>query len=188
MERTLEAHEVDYADPMISQALLPAQALNVAAAGDFEEAYRLLSPTADRQISDDRRALRFAEIALYAAAAGHISEARAAIAQVLARFDALEPNMRRTLRTNAILAVALYLVGRRADARERLREVATAQQHASLRIRMLTQTLEVLFARWDGAENFARLLEALQVLRASDFGGIAAVLAAMPYKIPVNAA
>lgn len=188
MERTLEAHEVDYADPMISQALLPAQALNVAASGDFEEAYRLLSPTADRQISDDRRALRFAEIALYAAAAGHISEARAAIAQVLARFDALEPNMRRTLRTNAILAVALYLVGRRADARARLREVSTAQQHASLRIRMLTQTLEVLFARWDGAENFSRLLEALQALRVSDFGGIAAVLAAMPYKIPVNAA
>lgn len=188
MERTLDAHDVDYADPLISQTLLPAEALRFAASGDFEEAFRLLSPTADRQITDDRRALRFAEIALYAAAAGHVSDARAAIAQVLARFDRLEPHMRRTLRTNAILAVALYLVGRRADARDRLREVSAAQQHASLRIRMLLQTLEVLFARWDGAENFGKLLEALHALRASDFGGIAAVLAAMPYKVPVNAA
>lgn len=188
MERTLQAHEVDYADPLVSQALLPAEALRVAAAGDFEEAFRLLSPTAERQIGDDRRALRFAEIALYAAAAGHLPEARAAIAQVFVRFDRLEPTMRRTLRTNAILAVALYLAGRRSDAHTRLRDVSSAEHHASLRIRVLTQTLQVLFARWDGAENFTRVLDALQALRASDFGGIAAVLAALPYAVPVNAA
>lgn len=188
MERTLEAHEVDYADPMISETLLPAQALRLAASGDFAEAYRLLAPTAERQITDDRRALRFAEIALYAAAAGYAGEARAAIAQVLERLDGLEPSVRRTLRTNAILAVGLYLVGRRSDALARLRDVSSAQQQASLRIRMLTQTLEVLFARWDGAENFDRLLDALHALRASDFGGIAALLAALPYALPVSAA
>lgn len=96
--------------------------------------------------------------------------------------------MRRTLRTNAILAVALYLAGRRSDAHTRLRDVSSAEHHASLRIRVLTQTLQVLFARWDGAENFTRVLDALQALRASDFGGIAAVLAALPYAVPVNAA
>jgi hypothetical protein len=58
----------------------------------------------------------------------------------------------------------------------------------SNRLAMLAQTLEVLFERWDGASNFDRLLDALYALRASDFGGLAAVLAAMPYKIPVNAA
>lgn len=188
MERTLQAHEIDYADPLIGQTLLPAQALRLASAGDFLEAFHLLQPTAERQATDDRRALRFAEIALYAAAAGLQAQARAAIAQVLERFERLEPSVLRTLRTNAILAVALYLVGRRTDALARLRDTASAQQHASLRIRMLTQTLEVLFARWDGAENYERLLDALQTLRTSDFGGIAAVLAALPYKLPVTAA
>lgn len=188
LQRTLEAHEVDYADPMISDTLLPAQALRVAASGDFVEAFRLLHPTAERQISDDRKALRFAEIALYAAAAGNAAEARAAIVQVLERLGHLDAGMRRTLRTNAILAVALYLVGRRSDAVARLRDVASAQQHASVRIRMLTKTLEILFARWDGAENFEALLDALHSLHASDFGGLAAVLAALPYTLPVSAA
>ena len=188
MERTLEAHEIDYADPLVTQAVLPAQALRLAASGDFIEAFRLLQPTAERQATDDRRALRFAEIALYAAGAGLPADARAAIAQVLERIPPLEPGVRRTMRTNAILAVALYLVGRRSDALQRLHALTSTQQQSSIRIRMLTQTLEVLFARWDGAENYDRLLDALQALRASDFGGIAAVLAALPYKVPVTAA
>ncbi|HLI97729.1 MAG TPA: hypothetical protein VKT72_16800, partial [Candidatus Baltobacteraceae bacterium] len=82
----------------------------------------------------------------------------------------------------------LYLVGRRSDARERLRKVAPAKQHASIRSRVLMQALNVLFERWDGAENFDRVLEVLETLRASDFGGIAAVLSALPYQLPVNAA
>jgi ATP/maltotriose-dependent transcriptional regulator MalT len=188
MQRTLEAHEVDYADPLVSQTVLPAQALRLAAAGEFLEAFRLLQPTAERQPMGDRQALRFAEIALYAAAAGLLGEARSIIAHVLELVEALEPTVYRTMRTNAVLSVVLYLVGRRSDAVGRLRGLSRAQEPSSLRIRMLTQTLEVLFARWDGADNFAQVLDALQSLRASDFGGIAAVLAALPYALPVNAA
>jgi ATP/maltotriose-dependent transcriptional regulator MalT len=187
MERTLEAHEVDYADPIVSQTVLPAQALRLAATGDFLEAFRLLHPTAERPLAGDRQALRCAEIALYAAAAGLHAEARADIAHVMELLEPLEPAVHRTMRTSAMLSVALYLVGRRSDAVRRLRELSRVQP-TSLRIRMLTQTLEVLFARWDGADNFAQLLDALQSLRASDFGGIAAVLAALPYALPASAA
>lgn len=188
MQRTLEAHEVDYADPLVSQTVLPARALRLAAAGDFLEAFRLLQPTAERQPTGDRQALRSAEIALYAAAAGLHVQARAVIAQVLELLEPLEPAVHRTMRTNVVLSVALYLVGRRSDALARLRGLSRAQEPTSLRIRALTQTVEVLFARWDGADNFAQVLDALQSLRASDFGGIAAVLAALPYAFPVSAA
>jgi ATP/maltotriose-dependent transcriptional regulator MalT len=188
MERMLRAHELNYSDQWVGQSLLPSQALRLAARGDFDEAFRLLAPTAERQPTDDRRAERFAEIALYAAGAGYLHEARAAIAGALERVDTLQAGMRRTLRVNAILAVALYLVGRRSDARERLQKAAPAEQHASLRTRVLIQALKVLFERWDGAENFDRLLDALEALRTSDFGGIAAVFAALPYRVPVSAA
>jgi len=188
MGRSLDAHEVDYADPLISETLLPGQALRLAAAGDFLEAFRLLAPTAERQITDDRCALRFAEIALYAAAAGRMGEARSAVARALERVEHLDPNLRRALRANAMIAVALYVIGRRGDARERLNKLTSSQHHASLRIRTLIQALKVLFDRWDGSENFDRLLDVLETLRTSDFGGIAAVLSALPYQLPVNAA
>ncbi|HLI97493.1 MAG TPA: hypothetical protein VKT72_15595, partial [Candidatus Baltobacteraceae bacterium] len=68
IERMLQAHELNYSDQFVDQALLPGQALRLAAAGDFVHAFRLLAPTVERQPTDDRRALRFAEIALYAAA------------------------------------------------------------------------------------------------------------------------
>jgi hypothetical protein len=188
MERMLRAHELNYSDQWVGQSVLPGQALRLAATGDFVEAFRLLAPTAERQPTDDRRAERFAEIALYAAGAGYLNEARAAIAGALERIDTLQAGVRRTLRVNGILAVALYLVGRRTDARERLRKAAPAEQRSSLRTRVLLQALNVLFERWDGAENFDRLLDALETLRSSDFGGIAAVFAALPYQVPVSAA
>lgn len=188
MERMLHAHALNFSDQLVDQSLLPGQALRLAATGDFLQAFRLLAPTVERQPSDDRRALRFAEIALYAAAAGCLQEARGAIAGALELIDALEVDVQRTLRINALLAVALYLVGRRRDARERLQKATPAKQHASIRGRVLTQALNVLFERWDGAENFDRVLDALAVLRASDFGGIAAVLSALPYQLPVSAA
>lgn len=186
MERLLEAHEVDYADPVVSETLLPGQALRIAATGDFVEAFRLISPTAESQITGDRRALRFAEIALYAAAAGYAQETRTAIARALDQLDDVDPRLRRAMRTNAILAVALYLIGRRSDALQRLNDVSSAGEHASLRIRGLTQALKVLFERWEGAENFDRVLDTLEALRASDFGGLAAVLAALPYRLPLG--
>jgi ATP/maltotriose-dependent transcriptional regulator MalT len=188
VERMLQAHELNFSDQLVDQSLLPGQALRLAATGDFLQAFRLLSPTVERQITEDRRAVRFAEIGLYAAAAGCLQEARGAIAGALEVIDAQQVGVHRMLRINALLAVALYLVGRRRDARDRLRKAVPAKQQASIRSRVLMQALNVLFERWDGAENFDRVLEALEALRASDFGGIAAVLAALPYQVPVNAA
>ncbi len=64
--------------PMVSESLLPAQALRAAWDGRFEHAYALLAPSAAKQFDDDRRALRHAECAVYAAAAGMRGESVAA--------------------------------------------------------------------------------------------------------------
>ena len=65
--------------PMVSESLLPAQALRAAWDGRFEHAYALLAPSAAKQFDDDRRALRYAECAVYGAAAGMRAESVAAI-------------------------------------------------------------------------------------------------------------
>ena len=59
-----------------SEALLPAQALRAAWDGRFEHAYELLAPGAEKLFDDDRMAYRWAEIAVYAAAAGRRARER----------------------------------------------------------------------------------------------------------------
>jgi DNA-binding CsgD family transcriptional regulator len=58
--------------------LLPAYALRSAWEGDFGTAYAHVKDTAERLTTAPRRAMRFGEIALYAAAAGLLQESNAA--------------------------------------------------------------------------------------------------------------
>ena len=179
VERTLEAYEVDYADPMIDDALLPGQALRLAASGDFREAYLLLSPTPERQTDGDRRILRYAEIAMYGAAAGFHDRASAAVSEALSGLESIPPAMSRSLRTRALTAIALYMLGRHAEAKICLRGAFLAQA-GSRRMAALVSAVEVLFQHWAGSRDHIALLSALEELRAQGFGGMASVLAALP--------
>ncbi|HEV3155665.1 MAG TPA: hypothetical protein VGZ02_17805 [Candidatus Baltobacteraceae bacterium] len=185
IERTLEAYEVDFADPMIDSALLPAQALRLAACGDFEEAYRLLASTGERQTSQDRGALRFAEVALYAAASGNFEAAMPAARESQKLLRGVDPSPRAS-RTSAVLSVAFYLMGHHAEAKLLLRGIP-ANSGVSSRAQVLVHALEVIFGRWEGHCRYLAVLEALEALKNSDFGGIAAVLAALPAEIAVSA-
>lgn len=179
VERTLETYEVDYADPMINDSLLPGQALRLAASGDFVEAFRLLSPTAERQGDIDRRTLRFAEIAMYAAAAGFPENAAAAVAEALNGLESLPTNLCRSVRIRALAAIALYMLGRTAESKVCLRG-AFLGQAASRRMHALVSAVDVLFAHWSGTCDHTAVLGALEELRQANFGGIASVLAALP--------
>ena len=180
MERTLEAHELNYPDHLIDEMLLSGQALRLAASADFVEAYRLLSPTGARQSLNDHGALRFAETAMYAAAAGLYPEATKAAAEAESYLGSCDERAHRSMRARSVLACALYLLGRRGEAKIALNGVLALHQDASVRTRALAEALEALFARWEGINDHASLLEALDALRVAGYGGIAAVLAALP--------
>lgn len=180
IERTLDAYDVDYGDPLIDEGLLPGQALRLAASGDFLEAYRLLSPTGERQQDPDRRALRFAEIAMYAAAAGFMTEASCALKEAERCVRDLPPQLGRTVRIRALIAITLFLLGRVSEATLCLRVASASAQGASRRMQVLAASVDVLFAYWSGKEGHAAVLDTLEEMRAADLGGIAAVLAALP--------
>lgn len=174
---TLAAHEVDFADAATSETLLPAQALATAARGDFAEAYRVLVPSAARQITPDRKALRYSEIALYAAAARMRAQAENALTEVLPALDALEPAARRTVRTRLNCALALRLLGDAERAQELLEQTAINDGD---RLKAFSNAVRAIVARWDGAQNFNDVAGALQQLHERHFGGIAGALAALP--------
>ena len=175
--QTLEAHEVDFADAATSETLLPAQALATAAQGDFAEAYRVLVPSAARQITPDRKALRYSEIALYAAAGRMRAQAESALAEVLPSLDTLEPAARRTVRTRLNSVLALRLIGERERAHALLEETVLNEGD---RLAAFSNAVGAIVARWDGAHNFHEVAVALQQLHERHFGGIAGVLAALP--------
>jgi tetratricopeptide (TPR) repeat protein len=173
----LSAHEVDFSDSMASEALLPAEALRVAGKGEFAEAHRLLVASGTRQITPDRRALRFSEIALYAAGAKLWRESRAALEEVLQVVDSLDAGARRTVRTRLNCALALYLLGETAQAESTMNGISRTQG----RLDAFHSAVEAIVLRWNGARNHNAVAEALEKLREAYFGGIANLLAALPF-------
>ncbi len=180
IEKMLDAHGINYSDRATSETLLPAEALTLAGCGNFAEAYDLIFPTGERQATADRRALRFSEIAMYAAAGGLVTEAETALVEVQARLRECDPSARRTIRTQLNRALAARLLGHNAEADAILEYVATFTTMMSARLRALYDSVAAIFRHWDGYDNYNDVYEALRQLRIADFGGVAAALAALP--------
>ncbi|HEY8313451.1 MAG TPA: tetratricopeptide repeat protein [Candidatus Baltobacteraceae bacterium] len=180
LQETLQSHEIDYGDSSTSEALLPGQALLLASRGEFAEAYRLLLPTGERQITPDRRGLRFSEIALYAAGADFQAEAIKAIDEVSGIVPQLDPRARRTIRTLLNLSVALYVAGSQERARAMHEGLGGLADSMSPRLRAFHLAISAIFSRWSGESNHFEVYESLQAMEATGFGGIAGVLAALP--------
>lgn len=180
IQKVILAHGVDYGELSTSEALLPAEALMLAGRGDFAQAYEIIFPTGERQLTPDRRALRFSEIALYASAAGMHCKAEAALSEVAARLRECDPSSRRTIRAQINRALAVHMAGRCAEAHEILDYVRRFSDAMSPRLRALYDGVSEIFEHWDGADNYDRVYDAFARLRAAHFGGVAAAIAALP--------
>lgn len=180
IEKMIETHGIDYSDRATSETLLPAEALSLAGRGKFARAYELIFPTGERQVTPDRRALRFSEIAFYAAAGGLCAEAEAALLEVKARLKECEQSARRTIRTQLNRALATRLLGRNGEAREILDYVLRFTGIMSPRLRALHDCVSAIFRHWDGQDNYDEIYETLRGLKSADFGGVAAAIAALP--------
>jgi LuxR family maltose regulon positive regulatory protein len=163
-----------------SETLLPAQALRAAWNGEFRRAYELLGGSADTQGSDERRALRSAEIALYAFAAGLRDEGEAALRDVVASLERGAGPSRRVARTHLFVALAELVRGRVSAARRHVAEAERTLAPSMRRLRALAHAVRALGRAQLGQIEPSSVAGSLERLRAEHFGGIARLLGTLP--------
>lgn len=160
--------------------LLPAQALRRAWSGDFEQAHRLIAESAEAQFSADRRALRFAAVALYAAAAGSIEDARAAIESAdWALLDA-SLNTKQAMQAEAYLVLAAALATGVESAASRLEHFAQACFDVPPPIEALMSSVRAIYENWSGAANHGEVLASFATMRERHLGGVSMLFEALP--------
>jgi len=166
--------------PMASESLLPAQALRAAWEGRFEHAHSLLSPSAEQQFDEDRRAVRWAEVAAYAAAAGMRTESTRAIGKCRAALRKAHASDRSSLRAQAFLTIAEILLAHDGRARTAIAGLRVAARRAGPRFFALVEAIRALYARWSGrSEEPFSLPNALERLERVELGGIARFIEAL---------
>lgn len=162
------------------EALLPASALRAAGASDFTRAFRLLNGTLDPLSAADRRALRAAEIALYASAAGESQSAEAAVQLSVEAIALAHATNRRTIRAYVFLALTELVRGHEAVAHRYLTEAEKGASGPMRRLRALIAAARTVYRLRLNQIDEAAYLTALERLRSEHFGGLAKLLKALP--------
>jgi ATP/maltotriose-dependent transcriptional regulator MalT len=179
IEPSIEQHHAALARAR-AEALLPALALRASWNGEFGRAYEFVSETGELQSSAERCALRHAEIALYAAAAG-LGEAAEREARAAAEaLDASSEPTRRTVRSQLLLALTELVRGHASSAHRRLSEAERALTPAMHRLRAFAAAVRALYRVQLEQADRATLSGALERLRAEHYGGLARLLEALP--------
>jgi hypothetical protein len=167
--------------PMVSEALLPAQALRAAWSGRFDHAYDLLAPGAENLFDDDRIAYRWAEVAVYASAAAKPAAARVAIASSRSRLTRLSADEPLTVRSIAYIALAESLLEDDAAAAVSLAEARAAAAKTHGRIRTLVETIAAFRrCRKAGTRGVLALAGMLDELERHELGGVARFIERLP--------
>ncbi|MGH7736331.1 MAG: hypothetical protein ACREMP_00425 [Candidatus Tyrphobacter sp.] len=180
-ERALRAVDIVQSVDLGSSTLVPAQAMRCAWRRDFAQAYRLVAESGETQPAPELRAYRFAEAALYAAAAGEIENARVAIESAewaLSHSQSSMPKARVTSLAYCALASALAVGVESAESKiARLESVA---DEVPATMDALIAAVRAIYDYWCGVENHAELLDAFAVLHEQYFGGISMLFEALP--------
>jgi hypothetical protein len=167
--------------PMVREGLLPAQALRAAWDGRFAHAYEMLEPSAESLFDDDRIAYRWAEVAVYAAAAGNAGEARRAIARSRDSLVRLSLDQPLAVRCAAYLALAEMLLGDAAAAMRTLTATRSAAAGTRGRMRALIDAIAAFHGcRAGGNATLLLLGDRLDDLERVDLGGVARFIERLP--------
>jgi ATP/maltotriose-dependent transcriptional regulator MalT len=180
IDHKLRTLDVACSGRALYEALLPTQALRASWTGDFTGAYRLLASSEDKQWSADRRALRHAEVATYAAAAKLDREAADAIRAALHVLNGITQVDLRVQRARLFVALAMIVMGRSESAADMLHRVDAGSDILSKRLLALRRTLGAILERYRGSRNQNEILAHLAELRDVGFGGVARVLGSLP--------
>jgi hypothetical protein len=168
--------------PMVSEGLLPAQALRAAWDGRFAHAYDLLAPGVEKLFDDDRIAYRWSEIAVYAAAAGMFAESREAAGRSRESLHGLAADQPLAVRTAAYLALAQILLDDDDDASlAALTDARAAARNTHGRIRSLVETIAAFYdCRAVGTAATLALGDMLDDLERRELGGVARLIGRLP--------
>jgi ATP/maltotriose-dependent transcriptional regulator MalT len=180
IDAKLRTLDVTFGGRALYEALLPSQAMRSSWAGDFTGAYHVLAGSAEKPWSPDRRALRYAEIATYAASAGFDDEALAAMRSARETLGEIDVVDLRVQRARLFLAFAATLLGSSEEAAGYLQLVDEVPSALSDRLRVLRRALGALLDRYRGARNQNEMLAHLAELDAAGFGGIARFVMSLP--------
>lgn len=164
---------------LTTETLLPAQALQATWTGDFYRAYRLIEPSAEHQIDPERQAFRYAEIALYAAAAGLRREASEAADRGLGIARRIGAKTKTVQQTLAFIALTFVLLRRHARAAKLLAD-PLLRAGINDRLARFVGVVERLAARWASGTATDDLAGALEALEACDLGGLARMIEGLP--------
>jgi ATP/maltotriose-dependent transcriptional regulator MalT len=183
LDRQLAA--VDKHDGTVAtmESLLPGKALQAGWRGDFDAAQRLLRPSAEQQATPARKALCWAQIGLYCAAAGDTQKADEA--RWKAQDALMQCDDRPTQFGLALLTLALAaLVGGDADGARRWTSSANDTTIGSApRLRALRNVVEAMIVGSADADRFAHHVPgALAALWTVSFGGMAKLIEALPHR------
>lgn len=177
IERSFDVADVLQMRDETTTALLPGRALRATWSGDFQAAYRLLVQSAEEQATPDRRALRSAEVALYAAAAGLREPASEALRSARQDLPAAGDN-KLAIQALAYALIAASLLGER-EIRSALRS-DDRLEGLPPPLAALLRAADVLDDCVRGRSNHHKLLEALGELHAFELAGIARMVEALP--------
>lgn len=175
----LASFDLQYSSHIVSEAFLAAQVLRATWAGDFRRAYATLASSADLQWTADRSALRWAEIATYATAAGLTDVGRRAAISALRKLRGAPPSLRGT-RARILCSLAYSLLGRRTQARAILARACACDDRMSARLEQLAIAVDHVASFHSGAANYGEVIMAIDRLHQHNFGGLARMLEALP--------
>lgn len=185
LDRALHSFDVSYAASPVMQSLLPAQALRAAGNGDFAHAHTMLAASAETQPTNDRRGLRYAEVALYAAAAHRNGSANAALDLALETLASCDRTDAMVLRGYALATLAAILLQRDDAARAAVTACEDSVRPRS-RLRILLEVVASLAQRAFGEDNYATVESLLERLRQQNFGGFARMLESVPFALAMQ--
>ncbi|MFN2528946.1 MAG: LuxR C-terminal-related transcriptional regulator [Candidatus Baltobacteraceae bacterium] len=163
----------------VIETLLPTRALRAAWDRDFALAYRLLKDT--NPSHGGRRALRLAEIAVYAVAGNASAQADETMAACYAELRTVGRPSPRSLRTSLFLAIAELLRRRDLAAHRLIDDVEREAGSMSARLRSFARAVRALYNNVLDAEGAPALAAALERLRSQEMGGLALLLSVLPF-------
>ncbi len=181
LDCAIRAVDVNYATLAFLESFLPARALAAGWAGKFTSAQSLLAPTADRQATPLRKALRWSEVALYAAAA---DDAAAAYSAINCTRLSLAENTERTTHlafSGLYCALSCWVLGDLEQARSWMTCAAGNALPGAPRVAAFQAAVTCLLDDTPGGHHRAeQLSEALALLTQRSFGGVALLIESLP--------
>ncbi len=163
-----------------STAVLAVQALRAAWKEDFASAYEMLAGTAQMQTTAEQRALRAAETALYALAAGLQDEGDLEIRSATDALTHSAPGEKEVIRARLLTALAELMRGHDAAAHRQITEAERALTASLPRLRSFAHAVRTLYRVQLGQADAHAMNASLERLNNEHSGGLARLLSALP--------